>query len=62
VLIVACASESCAASLMVLSPRSGVRWVGMSLWAAWNPAIFCLQEAIPAFGSMLLNNLNFDYY
>jgi len=45
--IVACASESCAASLMVLSSRSEVRWVGRSLQAAWNPAIFCLQEAIP---------------
>jgi len=60
-LIVACASESCAASLMVLSSRSGVRWVGRSLQAAWNPAIFCLQEPIPTFGGMSLNNLNFDY-
>jgi hypothetical protein len=63
VLIVACASESCAASLTVLSSTSGVRcWVDRSLWTAWNPAIFCLQDAIAAFGGMLLSNLNFDFY
>jgi hypothetical protein len=57
--IVACASASCAASSMYVSSRSEVKcWVGIFTWAALNPAIFFHQEAILAFGGILLNNLN----
>jgi len=56
---VACASESCAAKKVLLSSGSGVgHWIGRSIQAALNPAIFFFQEAILAFGGMSLNNLN----